>query len=88
MFGNAVERARGKVIAPFASNRNATWPIWMLELAVAASGGDQKPALLLQASDDVADFQSGSCLLPLMQGRRRIDIYTTVKPRIVEHAGA
>jgi len=64
LFGNAVERGRGKVVTALASNRNATWPMGMFELAMAATGGDQDPTFLFQAPDDVADFQGCSFRSP------------------------
>ena len=50
--------AGSEVVAGLSSNRNATWPLWMLELPVAATGGDQHPARLLQGFDHLPDLHA------------------------------
>jgi len=56
LSGNAFEGAGCEVVAWLSSNRNATWPVWMFVLPVAAAGGDKHPASLLQGLHHSADL--------------------------------
>ncbi len=56
MFGDAFEGSRCQVITGLSRNRNATGTLWMPELPMAATGGNEQPSLLLETSDDRANL--------------------------------
>src|SRR5712691_11127724 len=65
LFENAIQGARGQIVAQLPGDGDASWFRAMLELAVAALRRDETPAVVVQHPQQLADFHRASISGPV-----------------------
>src|SRR5712691_5895855 len=65
LFENAIQGARGQIVAQLPGDGDASWFRAMLELAVAALRRDETPAVVVQHPQHLADFHRASISGPV-----------------------